>query len=97
MTLLRTFEDFASRSYDAVERTVFLKSMEERINDPERGYKMQDLIYDVYICQNQIANLKMALCDAGLMERIPGDPHIGLRKACPVKEPAEKKIKKEAK
>lgn len=49
---------------EAAEKATFCKAMEERIN--KDGYKMSDLMFEVFVCQKQICALKKALTASGL-------------------------------
>lgn len=63
--------DFSEKDYDAVEKAAFEKSMCAHIQ--EHGYKMADLMYDVFKCQDQLSHMKHALVEAGYMQFIEGD------------------------
>jgi hypothetical protein len=55
MNLLGTVLDFTESDRDA-DRAVFEAAMLKRIK--EGGLKMSDIIYEIYVCQREIQNLK---------------------------------------
>jgi hypothetical protein len=59
MELCKTFTDFVG-DREEVERTLFEKAMVDRIEKGE-GYRLCDLIYDVFVCQKQISILQKEL------------------------------------
>lgn len=55
MKMIDTFEEYISDECKA-QRALFESAMEKRIQT--QGYKMSDLMYEVFCCQNAFANLK---------------------------------------
>lgn len=65
-SLLHIMGNFQADAEKA-EKASFNKAMEERIK--KDGYTVSDLMYEVYVCQKQIAKLKMSLAASGLFTR----------------------------
>ena len=55
MDLLNTVANYLEENEDG-ERAVFEAAMQERL--ATKGYKMSDLLYDLYVCQRQQIVLK---------------------------------------
>lgn len=58
MSLLTIMQDFTEKD-DSAEKAAFEKAMTERIN--KDGYKMADLMFEVYKCQRDLALVVVAV------------------------------------
>lgn len=57
MDLLNTYANFVQEN-DKGERAAFEAAMIERITKSEQGYKMSDLMYELFLCQKRVAILQ---------------------------------------